>query len=38
MHDYPFFNSLLSVFVYVPVCFAYIIPMQLMGKISLEQR
>ncbi|GMI09468.1 hypothetical protein TrVE_jg9980 [Triparma verrucosa] len=37
MHDYPFFNSLLSVFVYVPVCFAYIIPMQLSGRLDPEQ-
>ncbi|GMH74805.1 hypothetical protein TL16_g08196 [Triparma laevis f. inornata] len=37
MHDYPFFNSLLSVFVYVPVCFAYIVPMQMGGRFSQEQ-
>ena len=38
MYDYPFFNSLLSVFVYVPVCFAYIIPMQMSGKFAQEVR
>ena len=38
MYDYPFFNSQLCVFIYVPVCFAYIIPMQLMGKFSDDHR
>ena len=37
MHSYPFFSSLLSSFVYVPVCFMYIIPQELRGKISEEE-
>ena len=38
MHDYPFFSSLLSVFIYVPICFMYIIPAQCMGKISQAEK
>ncbi len=39
MYDYPFFLNVLTTFVYVPVCFAYIIPMILCGQsITPEQR
>lgn len=39
MHNYPLFINLIQVVVYVPVCFAYIIPMVLFtNSISKEQR
>jgi uncharacterized membrane protein len=39
MYNYPFFLNMLTTFVYVPACFAYIIPMQLFGTaITPEQR
>lgn len=39
MHNYPFFLSLLMVAVYIPVCFAYIIPaMYFTNNITQEQR
>jgi uncharacterized membrane protein len=39
MYNYPFFLNMLTTFVYVPACFAYIIPMQLFGtSITPEQR
>lgn len=31
MYNYPFFLTMLSTFIYVPVCFAYIIPMLAFG-------
>ena len=34
MHNYPYFLSLMTTFIYIPLSFAYIIPMQMMGKIS----
>lgn len=37
MHNYPNFLNLLTTFVYVPVCFAYIIPMARAGKIPKDQ-
>lgn len=37
MHNYPNFLNLLTTSMYVPVCFAYIIPMARMGKIPEEQ-
>jgi len=37
-HDYPMFLNLLSTFIYVPICFTYIIPMIWSGKISKEQQ
>ena len=38
MYDYPYFCSILSTAFYVPVCFMYIIPMQLCGgSITKEQ-
>jgi hypothetical protein len=37
MYNYPNFLNLLTSFVYIPVCFAYIIPMQYFGKIPQEQ-
>jgi len=37
MHNYPNFLNLLTTFVYVPVCFAYIIPMARSGYIPKEQ-
>ena len=37
MHNYPNFLNLLTSFVYIPVCFAYIIPMAHYGKIPAEQ-
>ena len=36
MHNYPFFLSLMTTFIYIPLSFAYIIPMQMSGKISQE--
>ncbi|KNC82522.1 hypothetical protein SARC_05195 [Sphaeroforma arctica JP610] len=39
MHNYPFFISLYTVFIYVPVSFAYIIPMIMFGnQITKEER
>jgi drug/metabolite transporter (DMT)-like permease len=39
MHNYPLFNNILSVFIYVPICFAYIIPQLWCGKsITKEQQ
>lgn len=39
MHNYPFFLSLLMVAIYIPVCFAYIIPaMYYTNNITQEQR
>eukprot|EP00904_Undaria_pinnatifida_P007497 jgi/Undpi1/3878/HiC_scaffold_16.g07246.m1 len=32
MYNYPFFLTMLSTFIYVPVCFAYIIPMLAFGS------
>jgi drug/metabolite transporter (DMT)-like permease len=32
MHNYPLFNNILSVFIYVPICFSYIIPQLWCGK------
>jgi drug/metabolite transporter (DMT)-like permease len=37
MYNYPNFLNLLTSFVYIPVCFAYIIPMSYYGKIPEEQ-
>lgn len=37
MYNYPNFLNLLTSFVYIPVCFAYIIPMAKYGKIPEEQ-
>lgn len=37
MYNYPNFLNLLTSFVYVPVCFAYIIPMSYYGHIPKEQ-
>ncbi len=37
MHNYPNFLNLLTSFVYIPVCFAYIIPMAKYGLIPAEQ-
>jgi len=37
MHNYPNFLNLLTSFVYIPVCFAYIIPMAYYGHIPSEQ-
>lgn len=31
MYNYPFFLTMLSTFIYVPVCFLYIIPMLAFG-------
>lgn len=36
MYNYPNFLNLLTTFVYIPVCFSYIIPMVKYGKISQE--
>ncbi|KAI9917053.1 hypothetical protein PsorP6_017202 [Peronosclerospora sorghi] len=39
MHNYPVFLNLLTTFVYIPISFAYIIPMIKFGhEITLEQR
>ncbi|CAM9824553.1 unnamed protein product [Ascophyllum nodosum] len=39
MHNYPFFLSMLTTFIYVPVCFAYIAPMLAFGsRITPAQR
>ena len=32
MHNYPFFLNLMSTFVYIPISFIYILPMQYYGK------
>merc|ERR1740130_18175 len=37
MYNYPVFLSLLTTFIYIPASFAYIIPMQMQGKIGEEQ-
>jgi len=37
MYNYPNFLNLLTTFVYIPVCFAYIIPMAYYGYIPPEQ-
>mmetsp|Transcript_6269 Transcript_6269/g.13291 ORF Transcript_6269/g.13291 Transcript_6269/m.13291 type:complete len:428 (-) Transcript_6269:140-1423(-) len=37
MHNYPNFLNLLTTSMYVPVCFAYVIPMARIGKIPQEQ-
>jgi drug/metabolite transporter (DMT)-like permease len=37
MYNYPNFLNLLTSFVYIPVCFAYIIPMSAYGYIPEEQ-
>ncbi len=37
MYNYPNFLNLLTSFVYIPVCFAYIIPMAKYGYIPAEQ-
>ena len=37
MYNYPNFLNLLTSFVYIPVCFAYIIPMTYYDKIPAEQ-
>jgi hypothetical protein len=37
MYNYPNFLNLLTTFVYIPVCFAYIIPMSHYGHIPPEQ-
>jgi drug/metabolite transporter (DMT)-like permease len=37
MYNYPLFLNLLTTFMYIPVSFAYIIPMARAGKISKEQ-
>eukprot|EP01038_Epipyxis_sp_PR26KG_P015628 gene15628-21124_t len=37
MHNYPNFLNLLTTFIYVPVCFSYIIPMAHYGYIPKEQ-
>lgn len=31
MHDYPFFLTMLTTFIYIPVCFSYILPMLAFG-------
>ena len=36
MHNYPFFLSLMTTFVYIPLSFAYIIPMQMSGRIAAD--
>jgi len=37
-YNYPFFLNIMGVFIYVPICFLYIWPMQLFGKsITKEQ-
>lgn len=39
MYNYPFFLNVVGVFIYVPICFLYIWPMQMFGKaITKEQR
>lgn len=39
MHNYPFFLSLYSTFVYIPMSFAYIVPMIMYGTyITKEER
>lgn len=39
MHNYPIFMSFLSVVIYIPICFLYIIPMiTFTSKISKEQQ
>lgn len=39
MHNYPLFMNLLSVFIYIPICYAYIIPMIRYGsQITQQQR
>lgn len=39
MYNYPLFVSILSTFIYVPVCFAYIVPtMMYTNNITQEQR
>ncbi|CAM9849302.1 unnamed protein product [Pylaiella littoralis] len=39
MYNYPFFLSILSTFIYVPVCFLYIVPMLAFGSsITPSQR
>lgn len=39
MHNYPIFMNLLSVFIYIPISFLYIIPMIMYGEqITKEQR
>ncbi|KAG5184764.1 hypothetical protein JKP88DRAFT_313973 [Tribonema minus] len=39
MYNYPFTMNLLTTFIYIPVCFAYILPMQWFGSaITAEQR
>lgn len=38
MHNYPLFMNMLSTVIYIPICFAYIIPVQLFTKtITKEQ-
>lgn len=37
MYNYANFLNLLTTFVYIPICFAYIIPMAWLGKIPREQ-
>jgi len=37
MYNYPNFLNLLTTFIFVPVCFAYIIPMAKLGYIPKEQ-
>jgi hypothetical protein len=37
-YNYPFFLNIMGVFIYVPICFLYIWPMQIFGKsITKEQ-
>lgn len=39
MHNYPLFINMVSTFIYVPICFMYIVPMITWGdKITKEQR
>lgn len=39
MHNYPLFMNILSVSIYIPICFAYIIPMiRFGGSITKSQR
>ena len=36
-HSYPMFLNLLSTFIYIPICFAYILPMAWYGKLEKGQ-
>ena len=38
MHNYPLFTNMLSVFIYIPVSFAYIIPVQMYTNIITKEQ